>query len=164
MGQTNMPPALLGNIAFAPQHHYNQLSDSGALKRKWSLNKFGGLSTGLGFFNGGNSQFISAPIGLQLNRQLTKNLYAFAAVSTAPTYLSFNNSFSGFNAYKTNSGMIGYHKSGFGNYSRAEAGLMYINDERTFSISGSFGVSNYYQQFPAGIANPPRQPVFTGSK
>jgi hypothetical protein len=35
--------------------------------------------------------------------------------------------------------------------SRAELGLMYVNDQRTFSISGSFGVQrNTYSGYPYG--------------
>ena len=40
--------------------------------------------------------------------------------------------------------------SNFGIYPAAQMGLMYINDERTFSISGSIGVSrsSYYNRSP----------------
>ncbi|MEJ7680098.1 MAG: hypothetical protein WKG06_20005 [Segetibacter sp.] len=41
-----------------------------AFKKKWFVSKYSGISTGFSFFKGGNATFISAPIGLQLNRSL----------------------------------------------------------------------------------------------
>lgn len=105
--------------------------------KKWFVSKYSGLSTGFTFFNGGTASFVSAPIGLQLNRKLNKNLYAFAGISAAPTYINFNRNFA-------NTDLKGHNSFGrynhLGVYSRAEVGLMYINDAKTFSFSGSFGV------------------------
>lgn len=119
------------------------LNDS-SFKKKWFVSKYSGISASFSFFKGGNATVISAPLGLQLNRTLNNNLYAFAGVSAAPAYVNFNSSFmnAGFN--KTNPGNT-FNSRSLGIYSRAELGLMYVNDERTFSISGSFGVerNNY---------------------
>jgi hypothetical protein len=38
-------------------------------------------------------------------------------------------------------GGAGINPNAFGMYTKFEAGLMYVNDARTFSISGSIGVS-----------------------
>ena len=108
---------------------------------------------------------ISAPIGLQINRRLTNNLFAFAGVSVAPTYFSTNRSFSNESMYKMNPGFTQFSSKGFGMYSRAEAGLMYVNDERTFSISGSIGIErSSYPVYPSYRTNTANQQPFTGTR
>lgn len=118
--------------------------------KKWFGTRYSGLSTGFGFFNGGNANFVSVPLGLQLNRRLNNNLYAFAGVSVAPSYINFNRSFRSFADHNKSNPNNSVFKSGaFGVYSKAELGLMYINDDRTFSISGSIGVKrSNYPMFP----------------
>jgi hypothetical protein len=121
-----------------PFSHANALGDSNLANKKWSLHKYGGISLGYSFFHGGGASYFSAPLGLQLNRRLNNNLYAFAGVSAAPTYVNFPGSFVNADIKKMNTNNLYM-------YSRFEAGLMYINDEKTFSISGSISVdrSNY---------------------
>ncbi len=109
------------------------------ISKKWSLTKYAGLSSGYGFFNGGNATIISAPIGVQLNRKITNNLFAFAGVSVAPTYVGFANQFMN-TSFKPGSSFLAHQGGKWTPVSRAEFGLMYINDERTFSVSGSIGV------------------------
>ncbi|ULQ50742.1 hypothetical protein [Flavihumibacter fluvii] len=128
---------------------YHALSDSNNANKKWSLYKYGGISTSYSFFNGGNATVFSAPIGLQLNRRLNNNLYAFAGVSVAPAYYNFNHSFIHADLNKNNPGANRLNTSGVGMYSRFEAGLMYMNDEKTFSISGSIGIErSSYPAYP----------------
>ncbi|MDR3712845.1 MAG: hypothetical protein P4L51_08520 [Puia sp.] len=121
---------------FAPDTHY--IVDSSHTDHKWQLSKYAGLSAGYIFFGGGTS-FLSAPVGLQLSRPLNKNLYAFGGVSAAPVFFNFSRfTDPAFNkSYPGNGFSNGY---GLGYHARVEAGLMYINDARTFSISGSIGV------------------------
>lgn len=112
--------------------------------KKWFVSKYGGVSTSFSFFRGGNATVVSAPLSLQLNRTLNNNLYAFANVSIAPAFVSFNNNNflnSDIKGIQNNSS----HANGLGMYSAASVGLMYVNDARTFSISGSISVerSNY---------------------
>ena len=127
-------------------------ADSSIQKHKWFVTSYAGIS-GVTFFNGGISSFLTAPFGLQLNRTLNNNLVAFANVTAAPAYTGLNpfatgiNKAYGYNPYKR-----------FGAYSSASLGLMYVNDARTFSISGSIGVersSNPLLPFYTG--NPHRQ-------
>lgn len=108
--------------------------------KKWFVSKYSGLSTGFSFFNGGNVNFVSAPLALQLNRRLSNNFYAFAGISAAPSYMQFSRSFRSFADNKFNPNNGSFKSGAFGVYSRAELGLMYINDDKTFSISGSIGV------------------------
>lgn len=125
-----------------------------AFKKKWFVSHYAGISTGFSFFKGGNATIVSAPVGLQLNRRLNNNLFAFAGVSLAPSYVNFNSSFlnsnSNFNKMNANSS---FNSKSLGIYSRAELGLQYINDARTFSISGSIGVER--SNFPMPLYNSP---------
>jgi len=65
---------------------FNLRDDSNGVQKRWSVSMYGGLAAGIGFFNGGNAAFLPAQIGLQLNRRLNNNLYAFAGVSAAPVF------------------------------------------------------------------------------
>ena len=135
----------------------NNFHDS-ASNKKWSLNKFGGISTSFSFFRGGNATVVAAPIGLQLTRKLNNNLYAFAAVSVAPAYVNFNRSFLSSNANKGFQNNSFLKSNSFDMYSRAEMGLMYINDQKTFSISGSISVEkssyNFIPVNQTGVSRP----------
>jgi hypothetical protein len=122
--------------------YFNPMSDSNTAKKKWSLHKYAGISASYSFFNGGNASVFSAPVGLQLNRQLNNNVFAFAGISAAPSYVNFSRSF-------INADIKKYNTNSLGLYSRFEAGLMYVNDARTFSISGSIGVErNSFPVYP----------------
>jgi len=128
-------------------------------KKKWFLTSYSNIGIGFNFFNGGAATVVSAPVGLQLNRQLNNNLYAFTGVSLAPTYVNFNSSFPspGIKPYTGNSLKSDY----FGLHPSLNMGMMYINDARTFSISGSIGVerSSYPLLYPP--ANMQRLNTFT---
>lgn len=124
--------------------NFSQALDSNQLQKKWFVTKYASLSAGFVGFRGGSAGFISAPVGVQLNRQLTNTLYAFAGVELAPTYLHFNNAF-------MQPGIIGKNNNFMGvtnNLSinpAARVGLMYVSPDKTFSVSGSIGVrrTNY---------------------
>lgn len=105
-------------------------------KRKWFLSTYSDISTGVSFFNGGNVSYLAAPFGLQLNRRLNNNLYAFANVSIVPAFTSFNSNLSS-NGFNKGFGILPFMTNTFDIHPAASLGLMYINDARTFSISGS---------------------------
>ena len=114
-------------------------ADSSGKVKKWSLQKYSSLSVGMMMWKGGSASYVSAPIGLQLNRRITNNVFAFAGVSLAPSVVSFRQSFT--NPDFKNAGLRGMNQSyGLGMYSRAELGLGYTNDARTFEIRGSIGI------------------------
>lgn len=132
---------------------FNQIKQSRLANQKWFWSSYTGVSFGTAFYPTGNAYMLSVPVGLQLNRRLTKNLYAFGNVFVAPTYTSFGNSF------MTPPGRFPYSQNSFNpNYFSVnpgvQMGLMYVNDDGTFSISGSVQVSS--TTFPVP---PPRQPV-----
>jgi hypothetical protein len=123
--------------------------------KKWQLSTFGGISGSYGFFNRTNASLLSAPVTLQLTHPLSRNLYAFAAVTAAPAYFNFNSFLLQPQSGKISSlnPMTGVHP--FGWYSRAEAGLFYINDEKTFSISGSIFMER--SSYPVYIPSVPQR-------
>lgn len=127
--------------------HFNQVADTNHIQKKWFLTKYAGLSTGFVAFNGGSGTFLSAPVGLQINRSLTNNVYAFAGVSVVPTYFHYNGTFYQPGIGKSTRFM---NPNNFDINPTAYMGMMYINDERTFSISGSISVgrSNYNMYSP----------------
>ena len=146
-------------------NHYHHLNDSSALRQKWFVSAWGGMAAGQTFFNGTNTVFFPAG-GLQVNRRLNNNLYAFAGVETAPVFFNFNRSFSGANQQKNFMAMSGFNANGLGIYTGVQAGLMWVNDEKTFSISGSIGVGQSYypnyRSYPATTINTQKQSGFTG--
>ena len=137
----NAQTALSGNSTDTIQRGISA-NDANAIAskwdKKWSFSTFSSVSAGFTLFKGGNAMTMGVPLGLQLNRRLNNNLYAFTGVSAAPAFMSFNRSFLSADVNKFNP-TNSYYNS-FGIYGRAEVGLMYVNDARTFSISGSFGV------------------------
>jgi hypothetical protein len=132
--------------------------------QKWQFSHYASLSAGYVFSGGrsalfpGGASYISTPVGLQLSRQLNKNLYAFTGISAAPTFFSFNRLYT---QSINNSSYPGSYLSrpyGAGLNSRVEMGLMYVNDAKTFSISGSVGVERgSYPIYPTNRVNTKKQ-------
>lgn len=161
--------AILASITFLsskaqlylPSSHLNYPLPS---DQKWQFSHYASLSAGYTFYGGshapfpGGASFISTPVGLQLTHPLNQNLYAFAGISAAPTYFSFNRLYT---QPVNNSSYPGSYLSkpyGVGLNSRVEMGLMYVNDAKTFSISGSVGVERgSYPVYPSNRANTKKQ-------
>ncbi len=108
--------------------------------KPWQWSTLSGVSLGYGFFNGESATLLSAPIGLQLTRKLNHNLYAFGSVSTTPAFINLRHSFISTDIQKIQQNNRHINPNGMNMYSRAELGLMYVNDQKTFSISASIGV------------------------
>ena len=134
-----------------------QVNDTNSIHKKWFVTKYAGVSTGFVAFKGGSSSFLSVPLTLQINRQLTNNLFAFGAVSAAPYIFRYNGMPYQPAINKQNSFM---QTNNFAAYSDAKIGVMYISNDRTFSISGSIGVSrssyNSYSPFYVPVYAPVR--------
>jgi|KBSMisStandDraft_5_1062788.scaffolds.fasta_scaffold00281_10 hypothetical protein len=118
----------------------NQIRENRITNQKWFWSSYTGVSIGTAFYPAGNAYMLSTPVGLQLNRRLNKNLYAFGNVFLAPTFTSFGSSFmrptSGF-PYSQH----GLSQNYFSINPGVQMGLMYVNDDGTFSISGSVHAS-----------------------
>ncbi len=111
-----------------------------AISKKWIISKYMGVSSSLVFFNGGNASILSVPVGIRLNRRINNNWYAFAGVSVAPSYINFNGAFLN-SQYSKTAALYSYSGNGHFNVNpAAELGLVYTNDQKTFSISGSISV------------------------
>ncbi len=128
--------------------------DSGSV-HKWFVTPYAGITTGYGFFRNSGSFFLTVPIGVQLNRRVSNNVYAFSRITVAPVIMNFNQPlhYSYFSKFGSSSNML--HPGLMGSYSSASLGLMYVNDARTFSVSGSIGVerSNYPVYFISPVNN-----------
>ncbi len=150
------PPASIDGIVSQRIPYNDSMPHS-----KWSFSKYVSLSSGYSFFKGGSTSFFAAPIGVQLNRSLSNHLTAFAGVSVVPVYFNFNSAFSP-NAFdKTNAGNPFFKTNNLNMYSKVELGLMYTNDAKTFSISGSIGVqkSSYPVFYPAATQKGQNQSI-----
>jgi hypothetical protein len=154
--QTYLPFGSMNYTQWQPLSGYNFPDDSNHLSQKWYLSKYAGVSAGFGFVNGVSASFLSVPVGLQLNRQLNNNLVAFAAVSAGPSLFSFSRSFMDPLSSKSYPGSLS-NAYGFGVNTSVQMGLMYINDAKTFSISGSIGIDR--TSYPAYPVPPPGRTV-----
>ena len=133
-------PSTVGNRQLLQPRSFtgnNHFTDSVPAK-KWFVTKYIGLSAGINMFNNRVIPFMSVPIGLQLNRRLSNNWYAFAGVAVAPTFTNFNQPFLTTNKTFNQNNFMQTNRLGM--YSKAEMGLMYINDQKTFSISASISI------------------------
>ncbi|HSZ32705.1 MAG TPA: hypothetical protein VK772_05305 [Puia sp.] len=149
--QTFLPVGSMNFGMWQPRPVYFPTGDSNHLNQKFYFNTYSGVSTGVSFFNGGSVTYVSAPIGLQVTRPLNDNVSAFAAISIAPTFYGFGNSFMNPSFNKSYPGAGIPNTYGFGVNPAVQMGLMYTNDAKTFSISGSIGVERtsypvYYPQ------------------
>ena len=142
--QAVLPRSFQNNIAGSSFIQNKNVYDSSAQK-KWFITRSAGITAGYSLFSRGGASFVAAPVGLQLNRRLSNNVYAFAGVTVAHMYLNFNRSFLAADLTKIPTVNGFYQPGSFSMYSAATLGLMYINDQRTFSVSGSISVerSNY---------------------
>jgi hypothetical protein len=148
----------MNGVQPAFRHFGHDLADTNNLHKKWFFTKYAGISSGFVAFKGGSGSFLSAPIGVQVYRPLNNNVYAFAGVSVAPVFFGYNSTFYQPGVNKYNSFMT---PNNFGVNSSANVGLMYINDDRTFSISGSIGVSRgTYYNSDSRFYSPANVPVF----
>lgn len=117
--------------------HPHQAGDTGNIPKKWFITKYAGISTGFVAFKGGGGSFLSVPLAVQLNRQLTNNLFAFGSVSVAPSVFRYNMPYQP--VVNKNNSLL--HTNNLNVSSDARIGVMYISNDKTFSISGSIGVS-----------------------
>ena len=137
--QSYLPEGFM-NKTYGYSIPHNFLATDSTGVKKWNVNTYSGISTSFSFFKVGSATILAAPVGIQVTRRLNNNWYGFADLSVAPAYINFNHSF-------LNSSMskLGQYNSLFNSnrldiYSRAAMGVMYINDQKTFSISGSIGI------------------------
>lgn len=126
-----------------------------SISKKWFVTTQKSIAASYVFSSGGGASIFSVPVVIQLNRKLNDNVYAFANVAIAPSLVTFN----GAAANMANGKMPGiFNNSSFHMYTSAQVGMQYVNDSKTFSISGSFGVSRSTYPFQGNFG---AQPVAT---
>jgi hypothetical protein len=131
--QTHLTPAAgWGYSPWQPNLPYS-LMTAGDPSHGWQLRPFASVSAGYMFLGGGIS-YVSAPIGLFLYRPLSTNFTAFGAATVAPTAFHFTSLYTG------NPGWSGNNFTGVGVNAGVQGGIIYTNDAKTFSISGSISV------------------------
>ena len=133
--------------------------------KKWFLTRYTGINAGYSFFGHGGASYVATPMGVQLNRRLSNSLYAFAGVTAAPSYFNFDRAFVTADLNKINARNAFYQPRNFSMYSAATLGLMYINNEKTFSVSGSISVErSNYPLFYNSQLNPHKQTNMPSSR
>lgn len=134
--------AVAAKAQFAP---FRQ--DSSSLQKKWFITKSASISTGFIGFKGGSSTYLAAPLSYQLNRKVSDNLFAFAGVSAVPYVFNFN---SPLYQPATGKNSASSRYNNYGISPAARIGMTYISNDKSFSISGSIGVSrsNYNSYSP----------------
>ncbi len=105
--------------------------------QKWQVRPYANLSLGYLFLNGGGSSYLAAQTGVALIHPLTKNVSAFAGVTASPVLFSVNRLYTEPALNSPNNFSRPYN---LGLNAGIQAGLIYTNDDKTFSISGSVGV------------------------
>ncbi len=160
--QTLFPGNILPN-SYGPGFVYNAHHADSGNQKKWFLSRYSALSASYSFFKGGHASVVAAPVGLQLNRRLTNNLYAFANATVAPAYITYSRNFMTSDFAKTPLSTRPFQSSNLGMYSSASLGLQYINDEKTFSVSGSISVErSRYPLLPYYRTNEQRSMLANG--
>jgi hypothetical protein len=151
--QAPLPVSQMNYSRWQPMPYSAGPGGDSIVQQKWYFSKYAGLAIGYGFFNGGNATTWSLPVGLQLNHPLNNNLVAFVGVSAAPTFF-YVHSLTNPILYKPAQSPYLSNMYSFGMDTRMEMGLMYTNDARTFSISGSIGIERYaYPVYPTERTN-----------
>jgi hypothetical protein len=131
--QTHLfPGTAWGYTPWQPYVPYSQFVNPGP-NRGWQLQPFASVSVGYTFIGGGVS-YLSAPVGIALYRPLNNNFTAFGAATLAPTVFHFSSMYTASPAYPGN------NFTALGVNAGVTGGVIYTNDAKTFSISGSISV------------------------
>jgi hypothetical protein len=146
--QTHLPiGGRWGITPWQPYVPYSMLANDNP-NQGWQLRPYASVSAGYLFLGGGIS-YVSAPAGLMVFRPLNHNFTGFAGVNVAPTVFNMSRLYSD---QLTNPAYRGNRFTGLGVNAGVQGGIIYTNDAKTFSISGSISVER--GSYPAYI--PPR--------
>ena len=144
--QNHLAVPTAGNWGFTPWQPfipYSMIVD-GNPNHNWQMRPYASLSAGYIFWGGGIS-YVSAPVGVLFYRPLNNNFTTFAGASVAPTVFNINRLYA--------QPIPGNNVTGLGVNASVTGGLIYTNDAKTFSISGSISVERgsspvYFQNRP----------------
>src|SRR5579872_2771373 len=131
--QTHLPPFYgLGYMPWQPIVPYSAIT-APSPNHTFQLRPFASVSAGYWFLGGGTT-YLSAPMGLVLYRPLDNHFTAFGAATIAPTVFHVSS------LYTMPLASPASNFTSFGVTAGVSGGLIYTNDARTFSISGSISV------------------------
>jgi hypothetical protein len=119
-----------GFAPWQPYVPYSLILDSDSSHR-WQMRPYASLSAGYMFLGGGVS-YLSAPVGVIFYKPLNDNFTTFAGASVAPTVFNFSRLYA--------QQVPGNNFTGLSVNPSVQGGLIYTNDAKTFSISGSISV------------------------
>jgi hypothetical protein len=131
----------LGFTPLQPYIPYSLILD-GNPNHSWQMRPYASVSAGYMFLGGGIS-YVSAPVGVIFYRPLNSNFTSFAGASVAPTVFSVNRLY--------NQPLPGNNFTGLTVNPSIQGGLIYTNDAKTFSISGS--ISAQRGSYPVYVPN-----------
>src|SRR5436190_2052935 len=98
--QTSFPGSVVpGSYGYGSAYHAHPADST--TQKKWFVTRYSALSASYSFFKGGHASVVAVPVGVQINRRLTNNLYAFANATIAPAFTTFSRSFIGTDFTKT---------------------------------------------------------------
>jgi hypothetical protein len=124
--------------------------------RRLQLRPYASIDAGV-IVSHGAATYVSAPMGLMLARPLNNNWAAFASASVAPTVFSMNRLYNG-----PMQSPFAPNRYGVNVNAAVQAGLIYTNDAKTFSISGSVILErgSYPVYTPSNRANTHPAPAY----
>jgi hypothetical protein len=137
----------LGFTPWQPYIPYSLILD-GSPNHNWQMRPYASVSAGYLFLGGGIS-YISAPVGFIFYRPLNNNFTTFAGVSVAPTVFNFSRLYN-------QPPLPGNNFTGLSVNPSVQGGLIYTNDAKTFSISGSVSVQR--GSYPVYVPNQSQYP------
>jgi hypothetical protein len=130
--QTHLfPGTAWGSTPWQPFVPYSQFVNTGP-NHGWQVQPFASASVGYTFLGGGVS-YLSAPVGIIVYRPLNNNFTAFGAATVAPTLFHFSSLYGP-------AGYPGNNLTGLNVNAGVTGGVIYTNNAKTFSISGSISV------------------------
>jgi len=130
--------------------------DTSRSNYRWQMKPFASVSAGYFFYQGGGASYLSAPVGLALFRPLNAHWTAFAAATVTPVVFPGTRLWPGAITNPASHPYPFAGRDGLGLSTGLQGGLIYTNEDRTFSISGSLHVErNSYRVYPA--VPPPKQ-------
>jgi hypothetical protein len=104
--------------------------------RGWQVRPYASVSAGYLFLGGGIS-YLSAPVGLVVYHPINNNFSGFAGVTASPTVFNMSRLYTD---QLVNPAYPGNRFTGLGVNAGIQGGIIYTNDAKTFSISGSISV------------------------
>lgn len=129
------PPAGWGVTPLQPYVPYSLMMTANPV-HSLQVQPFATVSAGYWFLGGGLS-YLSAPLGIVVYRPINNNFTGFGAATLTPSVFHFGSLYS---SPLAGAAYPGSNFTGLGLTAGVTGGVIYTNDAKTFSISGSISV------------------------